>query len=280
MKPDTKEFSWHDEDGNRIYAVEWPTGEPIAVLGIIHGIGEHSRRYDHLAGFFTDNRIACMSYDRIGHGRSEGKRGHAKDYRLFVDEAARLTATMNQRYPSLPVLLYGHSMGGQVLLRYLIRRNPSLTGAIVSAPHIRLPFTPNPWQVRLGKLMRRLKPDFTQPNPLELSQLSRDGRVGEQYTQDPLTHRLLSAQTGIDLLDNAAVLDAYAAGIKIPTLLMHGSADGITSADGSRAFYERNATGLTYKVWPGFYHELHNEPEWREVCQYVLDWMQPLIPKR
>ena len=277
MDERTKEFNWSDEAGRRIYGVEWPAPEARAVMGIIHGVGEHARRYDHYAEWFTRHGVACVGYDRQGHGKSEGKRGHVADYRLFVDEVSRLTVECDKRYPGKPIVLYGHSMGGQVLLRYLIRRNPSIAGAVISAPYIRLPSRPNPLKVLLARGMCAIKPDFTQANPLDTGLLCRDEAVVRRYREDPLVHDLLSARTGVGLIENAKMLDSYKGGLPVPTLIIHGDADGITDLAGTEAFAARNPTGVTFFPFTGLYHELHNEPEWETVARSVLKWMEQTL---
>ena len=269
-----KEFHWNNDNGNTVYAVEWPAKNARAVMGLIHGVGEHCRRYDHMTEWFTGQGIAMVGYDRQGYGRSEGRRGYAKNYREYIDEIARLLVECQRRYPDLPVFLYGHSMGGHLLLRYLIRRHPNISAAVVSAPHIRLAFKPNPLLVGLGKIMRTLHPTFSQENQLDTSLLSRNPAIKPAYDNDPLVHAKLTSQTGIDILENGDELDRYAGGLNTPTLLLHGDADGITSHNGSRDFAQRNATNLTFKSWEGLYHELHNEPEQLAVFQYVLNWLE------
>ncbi|MTB53130.1 alpha/beta hydrolase [Lewinella sp. W8] len=269
-----KEFHWTNDNGNKIYACEWPVANPRAVVGLIHGLGEHVHRYDGLAERFAAADVAVVGYDRQGFGRSEGRRGYAAQFREFLDEIARLLLACENRYPDLPVFLYGHSMGGQLLLRYLIRRKPDISGAIVSAPHIRTSFRPNPVIVGLGKVMRSVMPTFAQNNQLDLSQLSRNPAIAPAYAADPLVHQRLTSQTGIDMLEAARHLDQYADGVEIPTLLMHGGKDGITDPEASREFAARNPDQLTFKSWPGLYHELHHEPEREEVFAFVLSWME------
>ncbi len=275
MQP--KEFNWTNDNGNNIYAVEWPVEDARAVMGLVHGLGEHCRRYDELAAWYNERGIAVLAYDRQGFGRSEGKPGYAENYREYIDEIARLLVNCESHYPDLPVFLYGHSMGGQLLLRYLIRRHPQISGAIVSAPHLQTAFTPNPLLVGLGKLLRNVYPTFTQENQLNTSLLSRTPSVKPAYEADPYTHAKITSRTGIDMLENAAELDAYRGGMKVPTLLMHGAADGITSPQGSKEFAARNPENLTLKIWPELYHELHLEPEREQVHQFVLAWMEPLL---
>ena len=268
------EFNWKNENGNKIYAVEWPVQNARAVMGLIHGVGEHCRRYDEMAAWYNRHGIAMVGYDRQGYGRSAGRKGYAANYREFIDEIARLLVECESRYPDLPVFLYGHSMGGHLLLRYLIRRHPNISAAVISAPHIRLSFTPNPLLVGLGKVMRRVYPTFSQDNQLDTALLSRNPAVKPAYDADPHVHHALTSQTGIDILENADELNRYADGLGVPALLMHGTADGITNHDGSEDFARRNPHDLTFKSWPGLYHELHNEPEREEVFAYVLNWLE------
>lgn len=268
------EFSWTNPNGNDVYAVEWKVPNARAVIGLIHGVGEHCRRYDHLAAWFNKEGIAIVGYDRQGFGRSEGKRGHSANLGELLDEIGHLTVECERRYPDTPVFLYGHSMGGMLLLRYLIKRHPRISGAILSAPHIQLAFKPSPVLVGIGKLMRTLKPNLTLTNDLDLDKLSRSPEVRPAYEADPLVHRKLSAQLGIDMLESGQEIDAWSGSLPVPTLLMHSTADGVTSYAASADFARRNPDQLTFQSWEGLFHELHNEPEKEEVFAAVLSWLE------
>ncbi|MEO0733206.1 MAG: lysophospholipase [Bacteroidota bacterium] len=271
---DVKEFSWKNPDGKQIYAVEWPVANARAVVGLIHGMGEHCRRYDPMVDWYRRHGIAFVGYDRQGFGRSEGQRAYAEGYKDYLDEVARLVVACEQRYPDTPLFLYGHSFGGQTLLQYLIKRNPQIDGAIVTGPHIRLGFKANPFIVALGRITDRVWPTFSQSNQLDVSLLSRTPEVISDYQQDPLNTDRLTSRVGIGLLDVAQELDTWRGQLPVPTLLMHGTADGITGAAGSEAFAVRNPENLTWKPWPGLYHEIHHEPEREEVFTYVLAWLE------
>lgn len=273
LTPMTEEFEWRNEQGLRIYAVDWHVARPQAVIGLIHGLGEHCRRYDHVAEFFNERRVAMVGYDRQGFGRSEGRRGYAKRYRYYLDGVAELLVQTQRRYPGVPTFLYGQSMGGQLLLHYLIHRQPNIAGAIVTSPHIAEAFRPNPLVVGVGKIMRRLLPTFTLDNQLDVTRLSRDPAVVDRYRNDPLNHSRLSSQTGIDLLERARYLQHYSGGLPVPTLLLHGDADGITSFADSQAFAERNVGNIDWRPLPGMYHELHNEPGAATTLLLIFDWM-------
>lgn len=266
-------FSWQTADNLKIYAVDWPCEEPRAVVGIVHGLGEHIHRYEHVAAWFNQHKIAVVGYDRRGHGQSEGKRGHTPKFSAFLDEIAQLAVEIELRYPDLPLFLYGHSMGGNLVLNYTLRRHPTIAGVIATGPHIRLSFQPNVVTLGLGKMMRGILPGFTQSNGLDVQQLSRDPQVVKDYQADPLVHDRLTASTGISMLEAAAELDAFTGEFPVPLLLMHGSKDGITSPDGTHDFAERVYGNIQLKIWDGLYHEIHNEPEQEEVLQVVTDWI-------
>ncbi|MEL6971457.1 MAG: lysophospholipase [Bacteroidota bacterium] len=267
-------FSWTTADQLKIYGVNWPCAEPVAVVGLVHGLGEHVHRYEHLVEYLHSNKIAAIGYDRRGHGQSEGKKGHTSSYDAFLDEIAQLLVEAEQRYPNVPVFLYGHSMGGNLLLNYVLRRNPSIKGAIVSAPHIRLAFEPPAMMVALGKMMKGLYPGFTQPNGLAVDQLSRDQAVVDAYIADPLVHDKLTAITGMSMLDTGLYLDQFIGEFPVPLLLMHGGEDGITSAPASREFGERISGNVQVKIWDGLFHEIHNEPEQQQVFDLAGNWIK------
>lgn len=268
-----EEFSWKNDQGLQIYAVDWTTERPRAVIGLIHGLGEHCRRYDALAAFFNANGLAVVGYDRQGFGRSEGRRGYTSHYRNYLDGIAQLRVQCEKRYPKVPIFLYGQSMGGQLLLHYLIHRKPTLQGAIVTAPHIAETTRPNPLIVGLGVFLRQIYPAFLLSNQLDADDLSRDPAVVEDYRRDPYNHDRISCQTGVDILDRAKFLQTYSAGLAVPTLLLHGTADRITDHDATAAFAQRNGGDLSFHSFPGGYHELHHEPDQTAFREALLTWI-------
>lgn len=274
-----KEFHWQSAQNVRIYAAEWPVDKARAVVGLIHGLGEHCRRYDHWGRLFQNEGIAMVAYDRQGYGRSEGRKGHSNNWDYYLDTIGRLAIECETRYPDRPVYLYGHSLGGGLLLQYLLKRHPNINGAIISAPYIRLAFPAPAAKVMMGKMMRKVWPSLTLPTGLNLNHLSRSPEIGPAYAADPYTHSYLSAKTGIDMLETADWLDNYNNKIDLPLLIMHGTDDQITSPQGSRDFFDRiSGDDIHYKSWDGLYHELHNEPERQAVFNDVLSWLNTRIP--
>lgn len=268
------EFGWKTEDGTEIYAQGWePDTASKAVVCLVHGLGEHSGRYAHVAGAFGQAGLTILALDQRGHGKTLGPRGHAPSFEAFMDDIGRLIQEADRRCPGLPKYLYGHSMGGGFVLNYVLQRRPQLAGVIASAPALETAFRPPAWKVALGKLLAGCWPGFSLPNGLEVEVISRDPEVIRRYLRDPLVHDRLSARLGIDLLRQGQWVLDHAGEFSLPLLLMHGSADRLTSVRASREFAARVGDGCTLKIWEGLFHELHNEPEKNSVMVYVIDWL-------
>lgn len=270
----TKEFNWTTSDNLKIYAKEWKVEFPKAVIALVHGLGEHCNRYNHMAEYFAQHNIAMVGYDRRGHGQSEGKRGHTPNYEALLVEVDDLLKVTKERYPVTPIFLYGHSMGGNILLKYLIDRNPQVKGAISSAAFIEFPSAPPAILIFIGKIMRKIYPAFTQSNGLNAENVSRDKAVVEKYKADPLVHDKLTSATGMGMIETAKELETFSGKINIPTLLMHGNDDKMTGYMGSKNFAHRVNGNLTYKEWENAYHEIHNEPNQKEVFDFTINWMR------
>ncbi|MBN9660563.1 MAG: lysophospholipase [Acidobacteria bacterium] len=269
-----REFSLSTRDGLRLYAwVLRPSGPIHGVLALVHGMGEHSRRYDHLTAFWASHGYASAGFDLRGHGRSQGPRGHTPSFEHLMDDIALFTAQVAKELPDSPLYLYGHSMGGNLALNFLIRRLPALKAGISSAPYLRLAFQPPKFKLILARLLYPILPALTFPSGLDVSCLSHDPEVVRRYREDPLVHDRISVAfftaiqaAGQDALDRAAQLT-------VPVLVMHGTADRITSPAASEGFVAGSNGRAAFKSWPGYFHEIHNEPQWQPVAQYVLDWL-------
>jgi alpha-beta hydrolase superfamily lysophospholipase len=170
-------------------------------------------------------------------------------------------------------------MGGNLLLNYLIRRNPDIAAAVVSAPHIALTHPTNPVLLAIARVMRAVHPSFTQNNTLDISYLSRDPAVVTAAEDDPLYHDRISVETALAMVKSAHFLDTFTGAIRTPLLLMHGTADEVTDPKATESFAKRVMGPVELKLWPNLYHELHNEPEQREVFDFVFQWLEPNIER-
>lgn len=269
-----QELSWQNAEGLTIFGAHWPVEHPRAVIALVHGQGEHIARYDHLARWFNARRIAVLGFDHQGHGRSAGKRGHARHIDAYLDDIGQMLDRVKQTYPGVPVFLYGHSMGGNLTLNYVLRRQPQgLAGHIVTGPFIRLAFEAPMAKMVAAKLLRRFMPTLTLPTGLAAHFLSHDPAVVSAYKNDPLVHDQLSAAAGLALIEGGLWLDKFEGKYPVPLLLQHGASDKITSAPATRAFSERVSGDVSYTEWPELYHEIHNETEQEKVFELTLEWM-------
>ncbi len=148
MKPES--FHWHSADGLRLHAHYLaPHSSPKALIALVHGLGEHSGRYDYVVQTLLNAGYAVSQFDLRGHGQSEGKRGHAPAYEVLLDDIEHFLKHSRTRCPDKPVFLYGHSFGGNLVLNYVLHRQPDLQGVIVSGPSLRTAFKPPAWKVAI-----------------------------------------------------------------------------------------------------------------------------------
>lgn len=274
------EFSWNAEDGVNLFAQGWqPSSGPIGVVCLVHGLGDHSGRYAHVAEALTQAGFALLSFDLRGHGRSGGPRGHSPSFDAMMEDIGNFLEGAGKRYPDKACFLYGHSLGGNLVINYVLRRRPALAGVVATSPGLKAAAKLPSWKLSLGKITYSLWPTLQMSNGLDLSGLSRDPSVVAAYKQDPLVHDRVSARFGLDFLQAGEWALAHAAEFPLPLLVVQGSQDRLVSAEASRQFAQK-APECTFKLWEGFYHETHNEPEKSEVLAFTIDWMKERIPEQ
>ncbi|MFM1876637.1 MAG: hypothetical protein RL266_2374 [Bacteroidota bacterium] len=267
------EYSWKSKTGLTVYGQSWLVENPKAVVGIIHGMGEHSSRYNYLVDAFNAAGISVVSYDQIGHGKTEGKRGHVSNYDMLLGCVGELSSKMLELVPAKPTFLFGHSMGGNVLLNYLIKRNPKINGAIVSAPWLKLAFDPPAIQVKLAQWVSGVLPGLVQSSNLDVTAISKDPKEVKRYVDDKLVHDKISTAFFVGVHNQGLWALEHAAELKTPLLIYHGTADRLTSHNASKEFAEKANGDVTFKSLEGFYHESHNEPERGELFKMIVSWI-------
>ena len=271
-----KEFSWKTKDGLNLYAKEWkPEGKIKASIALVHGLGEHVGRYEHVAETLTAAGYAITGFDLRGHGKSDGIRGQAVSYDAIMDDITQNIQNAKDHFPGVPTFLYGHSLGGNLVLYYALTRKSELKGVIATSPGLA---TPKPLSIGLKfmtKILYRLGPSMKIDNGLDLSGLARDPQVVEKYKADPLVHPFISPRLALDMLNAGDYILAHAAEFPLPLLLMQGTADRLVNPAKTKAFAQAAPfSKITYKEWEGYYHELHNEPEKAEVLKVMLSWLE------
>lgn len=270
-------FSLTTSDNLQLNGAFFSPPAPIkAVIVLIHGMGEHFGRYKHVVDFFMSIGYAVVSMGYRGHGTSQGKKGHIPSYNQLMDDTDLLVKKAHELFKVLPLIMYGHSLGGNIAANYVLRRQPSLKGLIITAPYFKLAFDPPAWKVAMSKIMAKVLPALTLPTELELAALSREQSVVDAYKNDALVHDKISATFFINVHPAGLYPIEHAGDLKTKTLAMHGLADRITSYDGTTEFAQKNPQMIELKLWEGLYHEIHNEKEKQQVFDYIAMWLEKL----
>jgi alpha-beta hydrolase superfamily lysophospholipase len=249
-----------------------PGADLRAVIILVHGLGEHIQRYTGWAELFNKEKIAFAGVDLPGHGCSDGKRGHIKSYALTDEMIDILTSECRKTFPGIPLFIYGHSLGGGIVLDYLVRKNPKIKGAIVTSPWLKLSFEPDKSKIKLAGVIKNIFPGLVQPSGLVVEHISHDIEVVNKYKSDPLNHDKISVSLFYGAMSSAANALQNASRLKTPLLLIHGSDDKICSPEGSREFASKT-TLAEFRMWEKGYHELHNEVFRKEVFDFIMNWI-------
>lgn len=262
--------------GVDLYCQSWhPDGPARAALVIVHGWGEHSARYAHVVRYFSERAYVIFGFDQRGHGHSPGQRGHVQSWAEYRRDLHNFVGVVRERHPELPVFLFGHSLGSVIALDYLLHHPEGLRGAVLSASAVEPVGVAKPHLVAFGRVMSRVWSTFAVSLPLEVSALSRDPEVVQSARTDPLMHHRGSVRWGTEVLEAIAWVKAHAAEVAIPTLFLHGEVDQLNLAKGTRRVFDAvTHADKTLRIYPGMYHELHNDVGREHVLRDVGDWLR------
>jgi len=269
-----RELALSGADATSLFVADWPAqasaAKPAGIV-LMHGLGEHCGRYEHVARFFNDCGFAVRAYDHRGHGRSGGARGDTpgaeamvQDARIVIDDFARQLAA--------PPLLLGHSMGGLFAAYYATRALSPLGGLILSSPALKIELRGA--QKLLLQILGVAAPGLRFPNGLDSKYLSHRQEVVDAYDGDPLVHAKISARLLRAMLDAIGYAQAHASALDIRTLLLVAGEDHLVDASGSDAFFGKLAPGLgTMHRYAGYYHEIFNEVDAARVFGDLRAWL-------
>ncbi|CDR44683.1 RHTO0S09e07646g1_1 [Rhodotorula toruloides] len=287
--------------GARFHTREWkPAGGAPARAAVlfVHGFIEHVERYNHVFASFADKGIATFAFDQRGFGKTatytpKHTQGVTSWPEQF-DDIRHFLALVLEKYPSVPVFLFGHSMGGGLVLAYSTRSPPSanvdrLAGVIASSPLLRQAkgVKASPLIVKAGSLIGKLSSTLTLKATVNPEDTCRDPAVQQAYANDPLCKQVGTYRGVADMLlggEQVVGKDYKRFPTSLPLLVVHGDADKVTDCDSSREFVDKvkslGAKDATFKSFPGYYHEMHNEPgddKWVEI-NFVREWIEQHIP--
>lgn len=258
--------------GHERFQRRWAAEDPRAALLLVHGIAEHSGRYEHVGDAFAAAGIDTLSFDLRGHGESGGRRGHVESFDDFLDDVADLLD--ERRQLDAPVVLMGHSLGGLIASTAVVRGRARPDLLILSAPALDAQ-VPG-WQRSLAAMTGRFLPTLSIRNDFDGSRLSRDDAVADAYRDDPLRTRVSSARLGSSVFGAMASTSSALDRITMPTYVLHGTDDRLVPTSATEPFEQLpNATRVVYD---GLRHECLNEPEQDEVIAGIIGWLDTQLP--
>ncbi len=245
----------------------WATANPKAAILLIHGIGEHSARYEHAGDALSDAGFDVLSFDQRGFGETSGRRAFVTDFSEYTDDVADLLA--ERRGLAVPVVLMGHSLGGLIAATYLVGTDPQPDLAVLSAPALAAEIPR--WQRVAVPVLSRVSPRLHVKSDFDGSVLSRDEAVQQTYDNDPLRVDGATASLGRQIMTAMASTSEQIDRITLPTYVLHGGDDALVEPAASEPI--GRLANVTRKVWPGLRHECMNEPEWPDVIAGITTWL-------
>lgn len=260
-------------DGTELALRHWAVSDgrrPWASLLLVHGLGEHSGRYEHVGSRLAEAGIDVYAYDQRGFGASGGRRAWVDRWSRFHDDLAERLAAARAAAAGGPVVLYGHSLGGLVALGYALSDRPKPDTLVLSAPALDAEIPA--WKRALARVLGVVAPTVAVKNALDTAVLSRDPQVGVAYVADPLNHHFTTIRLGAELLREQARCREALAGLRVQTLVIHGEADRLVPTIASAPLGDVPA--VTRRTYPTLRHEMHNEPEWESVIDDVVGWLR------
>jgi alpha-beta hydrolase superfamily lysophospholipase len=267
-------------DGTMLYVTDYllPASQALGSVVLMHGLGEHSGRYRHVAAFFNECGLSVRCYDHRGHGRSQGKRGDVINGDPILQDAEIIIDDFSARFYE-PPFLFGHSMGGLFAARFALARMSQLRGLILSSPALSLRLSA--FQARMLKVMHALAPSLGVPNGLSPSFLSHDAKVVAAYRADPLVHGRISARLLRSMLTSIDYCQARAGSLAIPTVMLVAGDDRLVDPEGSRRFFAHLPPGIAQlHVYDGMYHEIFNELDSQRPLADLKTWLEQLTVAR
>jgi alpha-beta hydrolase superfamily lysophospholipase len=252
-----------------LYLREWlAVGPAWGRVLIVHGIGEHSGRYERTGRLLSRAGLDVQAFDLRGHGLSGGRRVYIRRWSDYLDDVEGRLAAL--RRPGLPTVLFGHSMGALISLTYACSNRPSPDLLILSAPPLKA--TVPAWQRVLAPVLSRVVPTTVLANPIAGEQLAADPNVAAAYFSDPLVQPRSTARLGAELFWAMKQVPGEIGRLHIPTLVIHGGDDTLVPTAGSEPLAA--VPGVDRRVLPKLRHETLNEPEGPKVVAGIVEWLR------
>ena len=261
-------------DGTKLAYRAWPRSGASISFAVVHGLGDHGGRYAHFADGMSKHGMAAYALDLRGHGNSPGQRGHIDSWSQWTDDVAAFVTHIEQ-VAGTEVVPLGHSFGGAALLSTILSgKLPAATKRFVlSSPALKLKLQAPGWKLKVGELASKFAPRLALSNEVDPASISALTEVVDAYRSDPLVHDRISSRMFTEWQKAVEDINQRAAQIKVPFLILAGTADLLIDPDGSRLLHEETASVSTLRMLEGRYHEPFNDRGSDEVFQLIADWV-------
>ena len=248
----------------------WAAADPWLRVLLLHGLNEHSGRYEHVGDALSAAGIDVRAHDNRGHGRTWGRRSYVGDFDEFLDDVEDHLAELRAE-GDVPLAIVGHSMGGLIAHAYCVSGRPLpdllvTSGAALEANGV------SDWQRRLAGILARFAPELRVGGKIDGAVLSRDPEVGRAYHEDPLVPTGVTAALGQAMLDGMDFHRRRAAELAIPTLVLHGGADELVKPEATEPLEQLDA--VERHVLADMRHEVFNEIGYEDVVAQVIGWLR------
>ncbi|MCH7412578.1 lysophospholipase [Belliella sp. R4-6] len=276
------ETTYTTHDNIKLFLQAWMPETPRAALLLVHGLGEHSSRYQYFAEILVASGIAVFTFDGRGHGKSSKPKPTAyfSSHEDYLKDIDALLGKVKTFCADVPLFIFGHSIGGGLVAKYCIDYQPDLAGVILSSAALRPSDNISKFLIKVSSFVSFLTPKL-KTFKLDSSTISHDLEEVRKYNEDPLVYSdAIPARTGHELLRMMKGIKSNMLRFKNPVLLIHGTADQLTDPIGSEEFFRKvTVEDKTYTRYEGLYHELINEYEKDKVIEDIRNWIDSRITK-
>ena len=266
---------FNTQDGDTLAVYNWPLSTVTTSRGtvlLVHGLGEHMGRYQHVAAHLNSWGFTVRGYDHYGHGQSSGPRGGLPSDARLLDDASRMVDDTRAQMPAeSPLILLGHSMGGGVVGRFVSLHPTKVDALVMSSPALDPGL--NAFQKILLATLPVIAPNLRVNNGLDAQLICHDPAVVSAYLADPLDHDRISARLARFIATAGPATVELAPQWTTPTLLMYAGADKLVNPAGSRAFAAQAPDCVSAHCFAHMYHEIFNEPDQAQVFEHLKTWL-------
>jgi alpha-beta hydrolase superfamily lysophospholipase len=274
------ETSYTSHDDIKLYLQAWMPEKTDASILIVHGLGEHSSRYAHLAKKLVESNIAVFTFDGRGHGKSSLPKptAYISDYEDYLKDIDALFGKVKDYVPNVPTFIFGHSMGGGLVAAYALKYKPKTDGVILSAAALKPSENVSKLLIAASSFVSKIAPKL-KVLKLDSNMISHDPVEVKKYNDDPLVYsEAIPARTGYELLRMIKEIESKSNEFEYPVLTLHGTGDELTNPKGTEEFFRNIASkDKTFHRYPDLYHELINEIEKEAIMEDILKWIEARV---